>query len=328
MNGSNQSPISSLDKVRFTSGIDGLKGFFRDLVKHDSEKAENLINDNNLHFCSLFVLQPEIKKLTNLNSRNKNVLNFMNGLQTRDDLDEKDSSFDYEQMNYSDLKWIISTGHFDDGLNNEYDEILDTTALLLIKVHKDKSILEILVEMVFNRHRKGLYFYDLAGAFFEANDPINILIIANRLRSNNLNDVELARKLLSFIPCKDERIKNDRFMLYQYYYNWVQENYPFVYFTGESFQQTKNPIVYDVSLQAKYLCKFLSDKSDSTLRGLTEDKNILLERFDKLGEDVQIMLSNFSYLLYRKNIYWWNAWIHYPVLEQIKIARTMIGGIS
>jgi len=325
---SNNGSINFLDRVRLTYGIEKLKGLFNNLLENDFEKAVNLINDTSLHFCSLFVLRPQIKKLAHLCTRNKEVLGFIKSLQTKKARSAKGSLFDYEQMDYSNLKWIINTGYFDDGLNNEFDEILDVTAILLVKVYKDNSIPEILAEMIFNRHRKGRYFFDLAWAFFEANDPMNILIISNRLRLNNLKDVELARKLLSFIPCKDERIKNNRFMLYQYYYNWLQENYPFLYCTGESFQQTHNPIVYDVSLQAKYLCKSLSDKRNSTLRDLTEDKDILLEKFDKLGEDMQILLSNFSYLLYRKNIYWWNTWIHYPILEQIKIARTMIGGIS
>lgn len=52
----------SLDETRLNKGIDKLKATFLDLINNNPEKAVKLINDKNLQFPSLFILQPQIKE--------------------------------------------------------------------------------------------------------------------------------------------------------------------------------------------------------------------------------------------------------------------------
>ncbi len=320
--------LSFLDRVRLNNGNDKLKGLFHNLVKLNPEEAANLINDKNLYFCSLFILKPVIDKLeffNHLSSRNKDALTITTEILKRKASNKESLSFDCNQMNYSTLKWIFETGCFDDGLSNQYDEVLDITAIHLIKSYNDKSVLPVIAEMIFSRYKKGLYIYDLVWAFFESRDPRRLIIFANRMHSTHWMDVELACKLLGFIPGIDINRNNDKFIKYLYIRNWIQENHLFMHYTGESFQQTPNPIPYLVSLEAKYLCKPVPEDSQEPLRILNEDESNLMERFKGLNKDTQILLSTCSFLLYRQNKSTWNKWIHYPVEEQIRI---VLGGLS
>jgi hypothetical protein len=38
------------------------------------------------------------------------------------------------------------------------------------------------------------------------------------------------------------------------------------------------------------------------------------------------MLSNYSLMLHTNNINSWNAWVHRPITEQVKIAGLWMGG--
>jgi len=51
---------------------------------------------------------------------------------------------------------MLETGCINDGLNDQYDEILDITAIFIIKIYRDKTILPIIAEMIFRRYKQGL----------------------------------------------------------------------------------------------------------------------------------------------------------------------------
>ncbi|HEY5588621.1 MAG TPA: hypothetical protein VIK86_06665, partial [Candidatus Paceibacterota bacterium] len=103
---------------------------------------------------------------------------------------------DYKRIGYSVLKGMFERGVVQNGQSNDNDELLDATATLLIKIHKDKTILPIIVDMIFFRNRKGLFTHDLIWAFFQAREPNSLMLIANYLNSEDMNDVKLACKLL------------------------------------------------------------------------------------------------------------------------------------
>ena len=223
---------------------------------------------------------------------------------------------------------MFETGYSDDGMNNQYDKVIETAAVLLIKLYRDKSLLHKIVEMIFLRHRKELFIYDLVWAFFECRDANSLVFIADFLRSPYIQDVKLAHKLLGFIPYMKINMNASPQIQYSQCIHWIQENAPFLHYTGESFQQTSKPIPYAISLEAKYLCKPLSAEGKRSLHPASElDKNLLVQ-FSKLDSDARLMLSNCSYLLHRSNFQMWNMWIHHPVSEQIKFARNMAGGLS
>lgn len=320
---------SILDRVKLNNGIEALKNYYHDIVIHDTEKAIGLINDESLHFPSLFILRSEIKKfdlINHLNARNKYALKIVNQILSKKKLNLEKLSAEEKQMAYSILKWIIETGYLDDGLNNQYDEILDVAVSLILIVFKDKSEIHIIIEMIFNRHKKNSFNYDLIWALFESRDPNFLLLIANRLSSNQWKDIELAQKLLKFIPGSESNFTRDNVQQYKHAIKWLQDNYLFLQYTGECFQQTSTPIPYKVSLEAKYLCKPIAANSEKALRSLSTTEQSLLNKFKELPDESKILLSNYSFSIYRQNIDWWNMWIHYPVVDQINYAKS-VGGL-
>ena len=327
MNTLNYHKLSFLDRFRLNEGIDKLKSHYHYLVKFNTNKAANLINDKKLHFCTLFVLQPVIKG-TNyseyLNSQNESALEFITDMLEKDVSNKKNSENIHKQPNYSVLKWILETGWLDDGLNNKYDEILDKSAILLTKKYNDISIINIIVEIIFSRHRKGLYIHDMVWALFESRSIQSLIITAQRLHSKQWRDVKLACKLLGFIPGIDIEFNKNRVKPYLVFLNWIEENSSFLNYTGEGFQQTPTPEPYAVSLEAKYLCKISAMDNPKPLRLLNEESK-RLEIFKILDKNTRILLSRFSFYLFRQNYHEWIRWINYPVEKQIRIAKTMGG---
>ncbi|MDK2919471.1 MAG: hypothetical protein PWQ37_2204 [Candidatus Petromonas sp.] len=317
--------INPLDKIRLHMGVKELKNFFHELVENNTKKAIKLLNDENLHFPSLFILKSTIEEfslLSSLNSRNRIALEITDEILTNSANNKASESLpsDYIQTIHSVLKWILDTGFADDGINNKYDKLLDIAATLITKIYKDKTFLPTMVDMIFNRHRRGFFIHDLVWAFFECRDPESLVLIANRLQSSHPKDFELACKLLGFIPCIDMDDKTDKEEKYLSCLNWIEDNSLFLYFTGESFQQTPHPKPYAIAWEAKYLCKIASTDTGEILKSLTKEEYKLLDEFRKLDDDTKTLLSNFSFRLHRKNMEYWNDWIQYPIEKQIQIA--------
>ncbi|NFE31968.1 hypothetical protein EXN65_16205, partial [Clostridium botulinum] len=213
-----------------------------------------------------------------------------------------------------------------DRLNDQYDEILDITSIFLIKIYRDKTVLPIIAEMIFRRYKQGLLIHDLAWAFFESRGPISLSIISERLQSKELKDVELAQELLSFVPGIGIRENIDIKKQYLSFLDWFGKNNLFLHFTGESFQQTNNPVIYRVVLEAKYLCEPVSIDTGEILRTLSGKECKLIDEFKRLDKNTQKLLSEFSVMLHNNNICKWQYWLECPIEEQIKFAR--IGGIQ
>ncbi|HDK7138863.1 TPA: hypothetical protein PTV74_001450 [Clostridium botulinum] len=323
--------INFLDKRMDDSGVDNIRSFFYQLAKENEKEALNLINDENLHFTSLFVLRPEIEELNlfqKLNARNRIALGITNEILSskRNISDVEYLSFDYIQAVHSVLKWMIETGCINDGLDDQYDEILDITAIFLTKIYRDKTVLPIIAEMIFRRYKQGLLIHDLAWAFFESRDPISLSIISERLQSKELKYVELAQELLSFVPRIGIRSNIDIKKQHLSFLDWFGKNNLFLHFTGESFQQVKNPVIYRVVLEAKYLCEPVSINTGEILRILSGKECKMIDEFKRLDENAQELLSEFSVMLHHNNICKWQYWLECPIGEQIKFAR--IGGIQ
>ncbi len=324
---SNSAKLSLLDSVRINYGTQKLKSYFYRLSRYSRRKTISLINDNNLHFATLFVLQPEIRD-TNfyryLNLRNKKALEITNAILKTKSSNVPCFSSDQKQSSHTSLKWILQTGRMDDGLNDDFDEVIEKSAILLIKLYRDNSLLHIIIEMIFKKHRKGTYTHDLVWAFFEAKDIQSLNLISDYLTSEQPEDVNLARKLLSFIPVADSPNSANQ---HRYISNWLKENNPFLNYTGESFQQGCNPRPYILSLESKYLCRAANGDIRKSITSLPRYEQNKLEVFNLLDNDTKILLSNYSFWLHNQNIYWWNLWHDYPIIDQISIAKAGLGGI-
>lgn len=317
---------NELDRVRHDRGNDGLREYFKQLAQKDRGKLMDLINEEELSFTSLFVLRGEIQQLgffDQMNIRNKIALEIVDETlkEYKVELAPSDMVSNFIQNVRVALKWMLTTGAFDDGMSDEYDEVMDVTAILLVKVYKDKDILPLLADMIFKRYKLGTCINDLAWAFFEGKEPYSLILIGNKLRSREMKDVELACKLLGFIPGVDVKSSVDGETQYLGFFNWIEENRPFLYFTGESFQQKNSPTPYVVVLEAKYLCKVISIDTGKSLEPLTREEDELLSSFDKQDDDTRILLSSYSFRLHYDDVNGWNMWLRRPIEEQIKIAK-------
>lgn len=323
--------INTLDKVRIENGVSALKNHFQNLIKTDTQEAINYLNDDNLNYVTLFELRSEVEEfkiLAELNPRNRIALKI-----TKEVLSKEGNKLIAEYLSShhiskvcSILKWILQTGFLENILNNELDKILDIAAVLLTKVYRDNSILPTIIDMIFNRFEKDYFIHDLVWAFFESKDTYTLFLIGNRLKSKNTRHVQLARKLLCFVPGinPDSNIFDEK--QYLSFLSWFEENNLFLYYVGESLQETKSPIPFKIDLAAKYLCKIVSNETGKMIISLSEEESKLLAQFNELGENNKILLSKFSFIMRQSNMYWWNVWIHYPILEQIRIAKTRMGG--
>ena len=153
---------------------------------------------------------------------------------------------------------------------------------------------------------------------------LNVLkLIAEYLKSSDKRDVELSSKLLHFKA--HQNIDTDK--LYQTYLEWLKDNYNFLYFTGENFQQTSTPEVCCIDLDAKYLGKSISPYNRKMLTPLTQSEQDRLEQFHQLDNAEQAHLSSFAHKVQNQDKRLWAKWRSYPVSKQVDIAQSGLGGI-
>lgn len=192
-----------LDKVRFENGNDGLKNFYRTLSEQSTEKAIKLINDESLRFSSIYVLHPEIVKSgldKHLNERNKCASDIINMVMSRNEKTREEtkrySATDYKNLSLPVLKWILFTGCNDSSPDNKYDEVIDFSAAVAVKIHKDNSVLPCIARIIYDRNKKNKLIHNLVWAFYECNNPYCLGIIASRFLSANILSMLCIKYLL------------------------------------------------------------------------------------------------------------------------------------
>lgn len=323
--------LNYLDYIRRRKGIDKCKDFYRNLANENRQNAIRLINDRRLYFASLFILQPEINELgLELSKRNQTALDLCKKISAG-----KETSQDNEiviQLNsehvHRVLLWMLNTGAADDGLDNEFDQAVDTAAAVLLKTHHEESVVPVIADLIFQRNRRGSYCHDLVWAFFQSRNINSLRYIARYLRSSNAADVQLARKLLNLSQDTELNAGTNRQNEYRKYLSWLHENEPYLYFTGESLQYSNNPDLCRLDFEAKYLCKTIDSQRHKPTVPYTQEELSFLKNFDEVKENEKSTLADYSQTLYKRNHRDWNQWIHSPVDQQLHIAgygrRTLI----
>ena len=304
-----------------------MKNTFEKLVQKDREQAAALINAKGLRFATFFSLVPAINEANLYNALSpQNQIAFALASRVLTDLQIPTNLFRQSSDSgtiQAVLRWVLKTGAAEDGMSDEFDQALDIAAALLVRTCQDTTVLPELVYLVFKRNRKGLYMHDLLWTLFGSCEPTVLRLIASHLKSANPADVQLAEKLLSqtkalggfgeklqFAPCL----------------SWLKENQPYLYFTGEGFHQKSNPILYNVDLGAKYLCKHISPQSKKPLADLSQDEETRLGEFHQLSDAQKINLSGYSHRLHAKNKQRWGKWMAHPPNEQAQFVRDLSGG--
>ncbi|HWR62420.1 MAG TPA: hypothetical protein VN580_12455 [Clostridia bacterium] len=326
--------MNKLDDIKHTKGISSLKGAFFKMLEEDYENAVEEINSENLTFGCLFELKAEAGLptiLERLKTRNIIALALMAEAEVLENNISlpvyKYSSCGYIEAFHSALKWILVTGSGDDGLNDEFDKVLDTAASLLIKEYSDTTVLPVLADLIFKRNREGSFYHDLVWLLFESRKPDSLIFIGNRLQSPHPEDKELAEMLLSFIPGVGTRRGRYNEDPYSAFRSWLEENIRFLYYTGECSQQSANPAPYRIMPEAKYLCKAVSADTGSIVDSLSAEDYKLLAAFQEQSKKDMQLLADFSYALHKENTERWNTWLRIPISEQIHIAKLRGGKV-
>lgn len=306
--------IAELDLIRIKAGGEELREVFYGLCGTNAGYAAELLNDEKLKFPSLYILLPEVLKFslnTYLNQKNKSALEISKNLINRK------KTYRHDPKYYPILQWMFLTGCKEAELGEEFDKIIDFCAILLVKEHKDKTVLKPLEELIFDRYKKGRYTYDAEWAFFESRSAECLYIIAKRLLSTDCMDVELARKLLRFIPCMQKNGHPEK--LHHDVMVWIQENEPYLYYTGESSQKSVSPCMYEVSYREKYL-QTASQPYDS-IAVIANWRQEDIKAFDSLERETQRILSDYSQRLLKYSRDIWNRWLMSPLRKQIEQAE-------
>lgn len=322
---------SPLDDVRLKSGNEALKAYFLEAAGVNRSKAAEMLNHDKLQFATLFVLIPAIGALNlyaALSPQNRVAVTLCVNLMTKIRLAVED---DWPlphggELAHATLRWIITTGAGEDGHSDDFDQILDTSASLLLRIYKDSNCLQQIVDMIFKRNRVGRYAHDLIWAVFSAHNPQVLKLVAEYLRSPHKKDTELASKLLRLAGNTAIEAADGKLIRYEPYMAWFKENLPYIYFTGEGFHKTSEPVPCAVNLNAKYLCRAISPHDGKMADPLTDAENSSLAAFRQMGVGIREELAQYSHRLHGSNINQWASWLKMPVDKQVEAARNGLGG--
>jgi len=320
--------LNTLDEIRLESGAEKLNTHFKKILNSNLQQAIDNLNDKNLSYSSLFILKDTIDESNisaNLSTRNKIALDITDEIisnKNRNSISDLSSS-KYLQMANSTLKWMLKTGAENDGYSNEFDKVLDITSILLTKVFKERDVLPTICDIIFKRHREDSLIHDLLWGYYESKDINSLFLIGEKLKSNDIKEVELACDLLSFIPDINSKHKHNPEYLYLTFTHWFEENKSFLYYTGESFQQTSKPKPYNIDINSMYLGN--SSLNNVKNQKLTLDESNKVSDFNNLDENTKSFLANYSYKLRKKDIYKWYSWLKKPIESQLEIAHARNG---
>ena len=285
-----------------------------------------MLNDRRLTFSCFYILLPRIRELGIsgiLNSRNTVALRIVNQIISgKKALAGADYLSAKRNRVYSVLKWILETGAPMDGYDDDYKNIMDVTASVLIFTYKDRSVIPQAVNMIFSRKKAGHNIHDLVWALFRSEDPQVLRLIAERLKSPDKEEVELACELLN-IEDKgiDSMNAGEREARYAAYIKWLEENDPFLYFTEEGYQFESKPVFCAVDMERKYLNKNMANRKKQPLFPADENESSCIQAFKALSDNDRELLARYSRRMHEKNEREWENWIRSPVDEQLRRAK-------
>lgn len=334
MNGNHSDNDSPLDREWHDNGIRQCKNVFYETYKKNPQNAAALLNDRNLTFPCLFIFMPQIKSLrlqSLLNLRNATAAKIVNRILRGEEASDRNNNFTFWGNNaQSVLKWMIETGGLEDGLEDndrdDYEEVLDISASVLISGYKDASILPAVTDMLFQRYKKGGNIHTLVWSVFSAHEPAVLHLIAERLRSPDRQEAELACNLLNIKIEGNRDLSAECQEKYEAFLQWIKENHLFLSFTDENLQFASNPVFCKVDLERKYIHKANSSHTGQVAAISESMEKKCLHDFAPLSREEKTTLADYSCKMYNQDVSRWGEWIQRPVDEQLKTCRAGLEG--
>ncbi len=316
-----------LDYLWHKFGTDHFKRLFAVMSQRNKHTLLRHVNDDRLSFPVFFILVKDIIKLgsfAELSPRNRAAVQICADKMTIPGWEEGSKAIYDNDVLHETLLWMFNTGKNWDGTGRdreEFDMMIDYAASLLVIMFDDRTVLPDIIDIIFRRNRKGFYIHDLVWGFFQTLDWETLALNAKRLLSEEQNDVELACRLLHLEPpaAIDRTVMQKQ---YEEYTQWLAENRPYLYLTGEHFQQLSNPTHFDCDIEAKYLGKEISPHSMMPIEPLSEPEVESLKNFRAVGDQERKMLADYSCKLRRRNMREWDEWMHKDITQQVIAAQT------
>ena len=327
-----QNRQSYLDYLWNNYGTDNFKRVFAVMSQRNKHTLLRHVNDDRLSFPFFFVFVKDIRKLgsfAELSPRNRAAVQICADKITIPGWEEGSKAITDNDVLHETLLWMFNTGKNWDGTSRDRDEfnmMIDYAASLLVIMFDDRTVLPDIGDIIFRRNRKGLYIHDLVWGFFQTLDLETLDLIAKRLLSDEQSDVELACLLLHLEP---PAVINSAVMQKKYdeFTQWLAESRPYLYLTGEHFQQLSNPTHFDCDMEAKYLGKEISPRNMMPIEPLSKPEVESLKNFRAAADQERKMLADYSCKLRRRNMREWDEWIHEDVTQQVLAAQTGYGVI-
>lgn len=285
--------IINLEKTRQLYGVKKLNEEFQKLLNLNKSTAISTINSQNISFYTFFTLIDVIKSNNLqycLNSKYIFVLNITDENEQKK-LDNLHYNKNSEYHDY--LLWIFKTGYKFDGYNNDFDELLDYSAVNLLLNYKNYSILNDVCTLIFKRNRENLYNHDLIWAFLKSKNKFLFLEILKYLKSSNIIDREFANELLSQFT--NDKVENS----YKYWSKWINENNDFLFYSNQHFQLTSNPKCYLIDYDSKFIGKSCINYTKNSFSDNYHTKT--LDDLHKYDEETVKTACNHSYFMRNTN---------------------------
>ncbi len=268
------------------------------LLNKSKDQAVKLINSQGFNFPDLYVNISVIDNVIDyLNDTVKHAVLFIHSV-----LNQEKTKKNKNLYEHAVFRWIFDTG-FSFCIDDDYNEILNITVSSLINTYKDISILPNVANMIFIRYRQSANTHDIVWAYFRTESILCLKILSARILSKDDKEASLVRKLLNIDG------ENNKQTYYRYI-KWIEENEPFIYFTGESYQYSSAPVIYKVDKDCKYICK----KHGSVL-SIDEKKHV--SEFKSLDEQQKDLLSSYSYKLFKTDREYWRSFLGMPIDKQL-----------
>ena len=271
--------IGYLDRVWRSQGAAGVRAAFRSIARRSREDAIRALNDEENGFPVTYILAQEVEKLgleAELPSRALYGL-WLVAAKAQD----AERAARYAALlgvhgkvspPEDALKWVILTGAGWDGPHagrDDYDAALDLAAAYYAASFNDAQTLTRLAELVFYRNRRGLFVHDLVWGLLQGADASALSVVAKYIVSDNASDSDLACKLLGL---KTPRNASDKVKTYAKFTEWLAENRPFIYLTGEHFNAMSVPHHLELDEEAKYLKREIHPRTREPFTPLTEEE--------------------------------------------------------
>jgi len=317
-----KSSLQYLDSLNKAQDLEAFKNAFHRFLVQNEKEAINYLNDKRLYFPTLFFVCSELETLgtkSKLNNRNRIALDLCNVINEQKGLKEINKKYGAQKVHET-LNWMFDTGVYADSLSDKYDNIIDGTVGLLICSFKDFSILPSAITLMFRRYERDYLIHDLAWYIFQSKDPCIMPLIANYLQSQNQKSIQLASKLLhSNTDLNDININQEEQRADVK--KSIEDNLPYIYFTGESLQLSSEPNTYEIQLEGKYLNKKVSHDTGKLLKPLKKFEQAKLEEFRQKDMEEKKQLSNYSCKLRERDSLLWRKWIKKDLSTQLVILQ-------